>query len=1212
MAGLSTGAGAPVVKLYHEKSMILPDVSRVLACLYEKDIQAETVKASYKDILRLQASRSVPVPFYDGPTFLQESRAICRYIAETYEQRGYPFLLGKDVLERASIEQWLRHEEHAFDPPSRALFCHLAFPVHEDDDDDINKEKRKLEEVLEVYEQRLGESEFLAGNKFTLADLVHLPNTHHIVTSEFAYLYDSRKNVQRWWNTISTRDSWQQVLRDMNSVEEQYQMELEQQEEQWQTQYPQTSVAHTIHLDPRKTTGTESRTVLVPPPSARTISTSSSSQGEQPPPSETTYHDKLSPRKERNFFTNTEETSSTPRSKTSTTQKMPSSTFSTTATPPTTTKTSQSTYTDMSSSKYSSSQTKPSQISSREAPSKSHAADYFRASTHTNEPASLTKSSPREASKTSSKTPDLGTSPRNKEAETSTDPRGSVQPPYVQEHAEQVKKPSADQRADARLLERVASKDVKGEIALPAQPRGIQEVTKDARQADQKRVIAAPPQQQSSDEQNVHKQFTTPPTLEVPDLSTTQPESTEDAHNITSEDDRFATRRLRKMIEESDKAAQAAKSQPTDFQPSKEEETPYSSKKPSDVQDRTIPNDRKTSGSPSTGTRAPNYPTSAAERRVASPPKGGVPHYDLGATRPQKSPYINEQEKTPVVPSQAQPTSLGQASESSKEVSPDDGLDQLSTINQWRQASTPPTKQAAPVAPRNDELVKTTGIDKRTPISTTKQMPRDDRNALAIGQGAARGIANGQSDKNSIMDERAPQITRQAAPSGTQRASASIQEGNNGARGTSDDMFGKTSSPDQSNTPAISKQTTVQQAIPDVRGTRDDDRDMKLPVDEKATTNKQMPISSSQQTIEPIKGTTPTSYDINGDELPRASRTDERPTPSSRVQAPVSDRQDASTALQGGIPDAPRENTLVKPTGMPTSPRRQESTPDTQGRRTADQVPPQASLLSSFTGTRNKENVISEAGQNNKIVPSELPGGRVPKDAEPNAAGPSLMKSQKNMNEAYNIGPSTQQLPNDRYRPQPAEAKQKQGADAAVINEIGKLKKDDMMANPNQSSTGKVQLVSTEETSKLQLQSGQNKPISSKDSKETESYGSSAMSREMLPFVPNKSMRAQQMQGDKSSISQENNVQQGSEATLEGSRTEQPKKRDLLANAGEKIGGTPGEALQMSEEQTSSDVERMKSNRNNSKPDGSTKSASFDGNEGNPPESQRRGSSSNP
>jgi hypothetical protein len=53
MAGL--GTGAPIVRVYHEKSMILPDVSRVLACLYEKDIDVERhPSSSYKGLLRLQ------------------------------------------------------------------------------------------------------------------------------------------------------------------------------------------------------------------------------------------------------------------------------------------------------------------------------------------------------------------------------------------------------------------------------------------------------------------------------------------------------------------------------------------------------------------------------------------------------------------------------------------------------------------------------------------------------------------------------------------------------------------------------------------------------------------------------------------------------------------------------------------------------------------------------------------------------------------------------------------------------------------------------------------------------------------------------------------------------------------------------------------------------------------------------------------------------
>ncbi|XP_039792404.1 microtubule-associated protein futsch-like isoform X6 [Panicum virgatum] len=272
MVGL--GTGAPIVQVYHEKSIILPDVSRVLACLYEKDIKFETHTASYKSLLRLQASSQAPVPFYDGPTFLEESRGICRYIAEKYEHQGYPFLLGKDALERASVEQWLHNEEHAFNPPSRALYCHLAFPLDEEDGDDIDMHTRKLEEVLEVYEQRLSDNRFLAGNKFTLADLVHLPNSHYITASDkFVYLYDSRKNVSRWWDEISNRKSWQQVLRDMRRVEEHNrQEELKQQQQQQQKEHPRTS-GHPIRIDSRKLIGTEPRTILVPP--ADTVSSPS-------------------------------------------------------------------------------------------------------------------------------------------------------------------------------------------------------------------------------------------------------------------------------------------------------------------------------------------------------------------------------------------------------------------------------------------------------------------------------------------------------------------------------------------------------------------------------------------------------------------------------------------------------------------------------------------------------------------------------------------------------------------------------------------------------------------------------------------------------------------------------------------------------------------------------------------------------------------------
>ncbi|KAL6846057.1 hypothetical protein ACP4OV_023505 [Aristida adscensionis] len=282
MAGLGTGAP---VQVYHEKSIILPDVSRVLACLYEKGIKFNTnPTSSYKGLLRLQSSSHVPVPFYDGPTFLEESREICRYIAEKYEYHGYPFLLGKDALERASVEQWLHNEEHAFNPPSRALFCHLAFPLNkEDNGDDIDVHTRKLEEVLDVYEQRLSDSKFLVGNKFTLADLVHLPNSHHITASKFLYLYDSRKNVRRWWDDISTRESWQNVLNYMQEVERQNKQELEKQ--QHLEEEHRTTSSNTYRIDPQRKTGSVPRTILTP-----TVTVSSLSlvpQTEKPLPTDT-------------------------------------------------------------------------------------------------------------------------------------------------------------------------------------------------------------------------------------------------------------------------------------------------------------------------------------------------------------------------------------------------------------------------------------------------------------------------------------------------------------------------------------------------------------------------------------------------------------------------------------------------------------------------------------------------------------------------------------------------------------------------------------------------------------------------------------------------------------------------------------------------------------------------------------------------------------
>ncbi|KAK4276479.1 hypothetical protein QN277_014622 [Acacia crassicarpa] len=195
-------------------------VSRVLACLIEKDVQFRLVplnmsKGEHKkpEFLKIHPFGQVPA-FEDESISLFESRAICRYICEKHPKKGNEALYGTNPLAKASIDQWLEAEGQSFNPPTSVLVFQLAFAPRmkiKQDEGAINLNGEKLAKVLDVYDRRLEESRFLAGDEFSLADLSHLPNTHYLMGTEKGELFTSRKNVFRWWSEISTRDSWKQV-----------------------------------------------------------------------------------------------------------------------------------------------------------------------------------------------------------------------------------------------------------------------------------------------------------------------------------------------------------------------------------------------------------------------------------------------------------------------------------------------------------------------------------------------------------------------------------------------------------------------------------------------------------------------------------------------------------------------------------------------------------------------------------------------------------------------------------------------------------------------------------------------------------------------------------------------------------------------------------------------------------------------------------------
>lgn len=144
-----------------------------------------------------------------------ESRAIIRYYAEKYRGQGTE-LLGKTVEERGLVEQWLEVEAHNFHPPLYKLVINVLFaPLTgvPSDTKVIEESDEKLKKVLDIYEDRLSKTKYLAGDFFSLADLSHLAFGHYLVNQTGrGNLVRERKHVSAWWDDISSRPSWKKVL----------------------------------------------------------------------------------------------------------------------------------------------------------------------------------------------------------------------------------------------------------------------------------------------------------------------------------------------------------------------------------------------------------------------------------------------------------------------------------------------------------------------------------------------------------------------------------------------------------------------------------------------------------------------------------------------------------------------------------------------------------------------------------------------------------------------------------------------------------------------------------------------------------------------------------------------------------------------------------------------------------------------------------------
>lgn len=197
-----------------------PNPRRVLIYLAEKGIEIEVVEAGAgarlsDEYLARYEGRAVPMLELDDGTQIGEAMAICRYFEEDHPE---PPLFGIDRRDRAIVEMWERRAETEAFPGASEAFrnAHPAFsgrglpgfvePVAQIPAL-VDRGKQRLERFFRRIDARLADTPFIAGPRFTVADITALCAADFARKAVKLAIPEECANVRRWHEEVSARPS---------------------------------------------------------------------------------------------------------------------------------------------------------------------------------------------------------------------------------------------------------------------------------------------------------------------------------------------------------------------------------------------------------------------------------------------------------------------------------------------------------------------------------------------------------------------------------------------------------------------------------------------------------------------------------------------------------------------------------------------------------------------------------------------------------------------------------------------------------------------------------------------------------------------------------------------------------------------------------------------------------------------------------------------
>jgi glutathione S-transferase len=199
------------MKIYDTKTA--PSPRRVRIFLAEKNIPIEYVQVDLQKGENISPQMraknpvgKIPILELDDGTCISEGASICLYFEELYPDIN---LLGNDPLEKANIDMWHRQVELYFFGQVGMCFQHTTgyfkdrmTPVKEYGE----VAGKNAADYLKVLEKRLSESEFIATDRFTIADITAMCAVDFARVVNIK-LTDEQTNLRRWYNAVSSRPS---------------------------------------------------------------------------------------------------------------------------------------------------------------------------------------------------------------------------------------------------------------------------------------------------------------------------------------------------------------------------------------------------------------------------------------------------------------------------------------------------------------------------------------------------------------------------------------------------------------------------------------------------------------------------------------------------------------------------------------------------------------------------------------------------------------------------------------------------------------------------------------------------------------------------------------------------------------------------------------------------------------------------------------------